>query len=48
MRIDHGSDYRVYYMHHSSVLGVFLCGGDKRTQQSDIVKAKKLAAEWTS
>jgi putative addiction module killer protein len=47
MRIDHGPGYRVYYMQHA-VLIVLLCGGDKRTQQDDIDKAKKLAAEWKS
>jgi putative addiction module killer protein len=47
MRIDHGPGYRVYYMQHA-VLVVLLCGGDKRTQQDDIDKAKKLAAEWKS
>ncbi|WP_133512233.1 type II toxin-antitoxin system RelE/ParE family toxin [Candidatus Thiosymbion oneisti] len=46
MRIDYGPGYRVYYMQHGSVLVVLLCGGDKRTQRSDIAKAKELAAEW--
>lgn len=46
MRIDYGPGYRVYYMQQGSVLVVLLCGGDKRTQQSDITKAKALAAEW--
>ncbi|MCB2264282.1 MAG: type II toxin-antitoxin system RelE/ParE family toxin [Candidatus Thiosymbion ectosymbiont of Robbea hypermnestra] len=46
MRIDHGPGYRVYYMRYGSVLVVLLCGGDKHTQQRDIAKAKKLAAEW--
>jgi len=46
MRIDYGPGYRVYYVQHGSILVVLLCGGDKRTQQSDIAKAKELAAEW--
>ena len=46
MRIDYGPGYRVYYMQQSSVLVVLLCGGDKRTQQNDIAKAKEIAAEW--
>jgi len=46
MRIDYGPGYRVYYMQQGSVLIVILCGGSKNAQQSDIVKAKKLAAEW--
>jgi len=48
MRIDHGPGYRVYYMQQSAILVVLLCGGDKRTQQNDIDKAKRLAAEWKS
>lgn len=47
MRIDYGPGYRVHYMRHGSVLVVLLCGGDKRTQQSDFAKARKLSAEWT-
>ena len=46
MRIDYGPGYRVYYMQHGAVLIVVLCGGDKRTQQKDIIKARLLAAEW--
>lgn len=48
MRIDYGPGYRVYYMQSRSVLIVLLCGGDKRSQQTDIDKAKRLAAEWRS
>jgi putative addiction module killer protein len=48
MRIDYGSGYRVYYMKSGSIMVVLLCGGDKRTQQADINKAKRLAAEWRS
>ena len=46
MRIDYGPGYRVYYFQHGSILVVLLCGGDKRTQQRDIERAKRLAAEW--
>ncbi len=46
MRIDYGPGYRVYYMQQSSVLVLLLCGGDKRTQQKDIAKARKIADEW--
>jgi len=38
--------YRVYYKQQGSVLLILLCGGDKRTQQKDIAKARKIAAEW--
>lgn len=44
LRIDHGPGYRVYFTQRGRVLIVLLCGGDKRTQQRDIDKAKTLAA----
>ncbi|WP_454917075.1 type II toxin-antitoxin system RelE/ParE family toxin [Xanthobacter sediminis] len=43
MRIDHGPGYRVYFVQHGAVLVVLLCGGDKRTQERDIARAKALA-----
>lgn len=46
MRIDYGPGYRVYYMQQGTVVVVLLRGGDKRTQQEDIAKAKMLATEW--
>jgi putative addiction module killer protein len=46
MRIDYGPGYRLYYMQQGSVLIILLCGGDKRTQQKDIAKARKIALEW--
>ena len=46
LRIDYGPGYRVYYMQRGAVLIVLLCGGDKRTQQEDIARAKRIAEEW--
>jgi putative addiction module killer protein len=46
MRIDYGPGYRVYFMKSGAFLVVLLCGGDKRTQQNDINKARQLATEW--
>jgi putative addiction module killer protein len=43
MRIDYGPGYRVYYKDMGKEIIVLLCGGDKRTQQADIDKAKALA-----
>jgi putative addiction module killer protein len=43
MRIDYGPGYRVYFKQHGDTLVVLLAGGDKRTQQRDIQKAKALA-----
>lgn len=46
MRIDYGPGYRVYYMQQGGILVILLCGGNKRTQQKDIVRAKEIAGEW--
>jgi putative addiction module killer protein len=46
LRVDYGPGYRVYYAQHGKTLVVLLCGGDKRTQSSDIKIAKKLAKEF--
>lgn len=45
MRIDHGPGYRVYFDRRGNELVILLCGGDKRTQAKDIVRAQKLKAE---
>jgi len=43
MREDYGPGYRVYYKETKKEIIILLCGGDKRTQQADIAKAKKIA-----
>ena len=45
LRIDWGPGYRVYYAQRGPVIVVLLCGGDKRTQDADIRRAKQLAGE---
>jgi len=45
MRIDHGPGYRVYFFQRGNELVILLCGGDKRTQDADIAKAKRLREE---
>lgn len=45
MRIDHGPGYRVYFTRRGNALVILLCGGDKRTQERDIVRAQELAEE---
>ena len=47
LRIDHGPGYRVYFQKRGDTVIALLCGGDKRTQDEDIKKAKSLAAEWS-
>jgi putative addiction module killer protein len=48
LRVDHGPGYRVYLQRRGSLLVILLAGGSKATQQADIVKAKKLAKEFTN
>lgn len=45
LRVDYGPGYRVYLMRRGDVLVILLCGGDKRTQDSDIKQAKTMADE---
>jgi len=43
LRIDYGPGYRVYFVKRGDVLVILLCGGDKRTQDGDITRAKAMA-----
>jgi putative addiction module killer protein len=45
MRIDYGPGYRIYYAARGSTLVILLCGGDKKTQDADIKRAKALARQ---
>jgi putative addiction module killer protein len=45
MRIDYGPGYRIYFAHRGAAIVLLLCGGDKRTQQRDIAKARELMEE---
>ncbi len=45
LRISYGPGYRVYFVQRGTVVIVLLAGGDKRTQDRDIRRAKDLAAE---
>jgi putative addiction module killer protein len=40
LRVDWGPGYRVYFARVGQVIVLLLCGGDKRTQQKDINRAK--------
>jgi len=42
LRIDYGPGYRVYFKDTGKEIIILLCGGDKTTQQADIVKARKI------
>ena len=43
MRIAYGPDYRVYFVQKGPIIVILLCGGDKSSQSSDIIKAKAIA-----
>ncbi len=45
LRVDYGPGYRVYFVRRRAEVVILLCGGDKRTQERDISRAKLLAAE---
>lgn len=45
LRITVGAGYRVYYTLREQVVIILLAGGDKSSQEADIIKAKTLAKE---
>jgi putative addiction module killer protein len=45
MRIDFGPGYRIYWVRQGRSIILLLCGGDKRSQQRDITKARALIEE---
>ena len=47
LRVDYGPGYRIYFAQRGKTVVVLLCGGDKRTQDKDIVTARTLAKELT-
>lgn len=47
LRIDYGPGYRVYFTRRGRLVILLLCGGDKRTQDSDIEHAIKIADDWS-
>jgi putative addiction module killer protein len=44
-RVDYGPGYRIYFTLRGTTLIILLCGGDKRAQAADMVRAKRLAEE---
>lgn len=45
-RIDYGSGYRVYFAQIDLLIILLLYGGDKSTQERDIIKAKQLWSDF--
>lgn len=45
LRVDHGPGYRIYFIKQGEVIAILLCGGDKRTQDRDIERARQMARE---
>lgn len=46
LRIDIGAGYRLYCARRGQQLVILLCGGDKRTQDADIQRAKTYWTDW--
>lgn len=46
LRIDAGPGYRVYYALYGKRVVLLLCGGDKKTQASDIDRAVNYRKDW--
>lgn len=45
LKIHYQSGFRIYYKNQNNIVIILLCGGNKSTQQGDILKAHKIAAE---
>lgn len=46
LREDIGPGYRVYIGRHGAALVILLCGGDKRSQDADIKRAREYWLDW--
>ncbi len=46
LRIDVGLGYRIYYAQAGKTVMLLLCGGDKKSQESDIKRACNYWRDW--
>ncbi len=46
LKLKFGSGYRVYFSEINNIILLLLCGGDKKTQNTDIKKAKEYLQIW--
>ena len=46
LRINYGPGYRVYYVQRGQRLIILLAGGDKDSQDRDVVRARNLARDF--
>jgi putative addiction module killer protein len=46
LRVDYGPGYRIYFGHEGKRIILLLLGGDKTTQERDIVQAKKFLNDY--
>lgn len=47
-KIDYGAGYRIYFGLIGNTIVILLCGGDKSTQEQDILKAQEYWEEYRS
>jgi putative addiction module killer protein len=45
MKIDYGPGYRVYFTERAGEIVILLCGGDKKSQDTDIAAAIRMVSE---
>ncbi len=46
LKLDFGPGFRIYYAEEASEIVILLCGGDKKSQERDIEKAKAFWKEY--